>query len=157
MSVVFSNFKRLVFLFLVGFALCADVLAQSPQLPLDYIWFLGLVRQDGIPLSHTEIKEVMSSNSQALKQYKTGMVLGYVSAGVGLVNIGLLVGSIFEPSLAIPATIGVFGVQMPILMISWSIVGNATRTYNADLGGRTSYQLNIGITPSGGIGLTMKF
>jgi len=126
---------------------------------LHYNWFLGTVRQDGKALRPNQVREVMSTNSRALQQYNTGMIFNTVSS----VSAGVFFGFWAYCMLANPdgstpwiVTGCAFGVFLPTAIVSWSIIGNSTKTYNSGLRGVASYQIDFGFTQTG-VGLTMRF
>ena len=124
--------------------------------PLNYYWFLGTIRQNGVVLNPKQVREIMSTNEHALRKYNTGLVFGYIQGGIGIACLGLIVGGIFEPSLMYFAGIGALGIQFPIAMIGWTIISNSIKTYNSGLRNIASYQIDFGFTPTG-IGLSMRF
>jgi hypothetical protein len=142
---------------LLGIALCVNVSAQSE---LHYNWFMGTVFQDGKRLNPKQVKEVMSVDSEALRLYNKGRILENVSSGAIAIWAGTMAYDILTESdnMALRlVSAGAFGVGLTTGIISWTIIGNSTKTYNSNLRKDVSYQFDFGITPTGGVGLTMRF
>ena len=153
--------KKILFLFMACFMLCGSVHAQSD---LSFNMWTG-VRINGKTAKPKQIKEVLSVNNIALKQYNTGRIFEQVGGVVGGIGLGLCAvdmiknfddfhfGSLFFVGCA------TFGTSFAFLIPGTLLTGKAVRTYNSGL---SSYkappsQLYFGFIPSGGVGLTMRF
>jgi len=168
-----GNIFRMLCFALVGIAICGNVLAQS-----EWTYKNGRVRQDGRIIGEAQVRESLSGNSEALQQYKSGRVLynvggiimlpGAFAIGGGL---GYLVGAHAAGLVDDSNRSGVYtasgiliGVGLAIGATGYIIsnsgakkVKNVIDMHNSTLRRDVSWQVNFGITPSGGVGLTMLF
>ena len=153
--------KKILFLLIACITLCGNVHAQSD---LSFNMWTG-VRINGKTAKPKQIKEVLSVNNIALKQYNTGRTFETIGGCVAAVGMGLIAADMIKNfddfHLGKLSTVGgiMFGASFALLIPGTVKIGNAVRTYNSGL---SSYkappsQLYFGFTPSGGVGLTMRF
>ena len=153
--------KKILFLLIACITLCGTVHAQSV---LTHNFWTG-VRVDGKAAKPKQIKEVLSINKAALKQYNTGRTFemaGGVVTGVGLGLVAADMISNFEDfNLGTLSAVGgaMFAAGLGVTIIGIVNTGKSVRTYNSGLSSYTAQptQLYFGFTPSGGVGFTMRF
>ena len=157
-----SRTKKVVCLFAVCVAICISVSAQSE---LTYISLRG-IRQDGKTLkTHKQVRAVMSGNDAALKTYNAGMVFNIVgvttAAPAGFfLGYGLALRALDQEGSGVLLGIGAALLIPPVTfsILSSQKYKKSVQLYNQGLRSNAlSYQINFGITQSGGIGVTMRF
>ena len=154
-----SSVKKILYLFIAGIVLCGSLSAQSE---LRGSW-VGIFK-DGRGLNPPQIREIMSVNEAALKHYNSGRTFEMVGAGLlgaGMITavVGVLTSkdSEYLNTVAMCGAVGL-AAGLPVYIIGRVKIANSVRLYNAGLRNNSmSYQMNFGITPSGGIGVTMAF
>ena len=152
--------KKVLFLLIACITLCGSVHAQSE---MTYSFWTG-VRVNGKPARPKQIKEVLSVNKAALKHYNTGRTLEMAGSFVAGIGMGLFAVDIISngfDNLGTLSSVGwiTFGASFAFFIPGSVKMGNSIRLYNSSL---SSYktppsQLYFGFTPSGGVGLTMRF
>ena len=156
-----SKRKKILFLLMACITLCGSIQAQSD---LTYNMWTG-VRLDGKYAKPKQIREVLAVNRAALKHYNTGKTLEQVGKFVSLAGVGLIAADMisngfdnFGVGTLYFAGYATVGVSLAFLIPGTIKIGNAVRLYNEGLSNKSySFQVNFGITPSGGVGLTMRF
>jgi len=120
---------------------------------------------EGNRLSHAKVKALMSDNSEALKAYKTGytfntagIVFGAIGGGLVGWEIGTrLDGNKGNKTLLISGLSSI-GVGVGLALIGDANVRKSIKLYNSKLSGNSlSYQIDFGLTQSGGVGFNMRF
>jgi len=151
-----SLFKKVA---IVAIALVVVSVAAHAQQPLTYSFWTG-IRIDGKLANPRQIREVMSVNPSALKHYNSGRTLEMIGAGLHGVGAGIVLIDMISSDTQLSG-IGwlVFASGFAFSIPGTVKIGNSVGIYNSGL--RTShsppYQINFGITPSGGVGLAMRF
>ena len=133
------------------------------------------VFSSGKALRHAEIRDIMA-NTDALRYYNTGVrklnggrgmtATGFVFLGVGVIaEIGIAIDGYNEPGIA--STVGVAGFcafGIPGLVMKGTGKRNirkAVEAYNSGVYGYSepppAFEIDFGITASGGIGFVMRF
>ena len=122
------------------------------------------VRQNGTKVRPEQVRQTMSRNSKALDKYCSGrsfFVLGGVIGYPCAVLLGWDLGSrIFGKGNAVCFGIGLAGTVIGSVMMSIgeSQMRKSVSLYNSSLmHGTAAYNLNFGITNSGGVGFTLNF
>ena len=134
----------------------------SSQPPLIYD---NGVRQNGAKISPEQVREMMLGNSEALQEYNHGrgaFVAGQIIAYPCAVLLGVVLGAYTfgRGGSGVLLGIGIAGTAAGILVTlsGESQMKKSVSLYNASLvHGTTAYNLNFGITGSGGVGLTLNF
>ena len=127
--------KKMLFLLIACITLCGSVHAQSE---MTYSFWAG-VRVNGMPARPKQIKEVLSINKAALKQYNTGRTFEQVGSVMGGVGIGLVAVDMIKNyddfNLGMLSTVGgiMFGASFAFLIPGTVKIGTAVRMYNSGL------------------------
>jgi len=139
----------------------AENLKQSNQLYKKGLW-QNSVWQDDKRIKPSQIKTLMSTNNEALLQYKGGrslLVTGQIIGGIGGVMLGWDLGNRVsgEEGNAILLGVGAVGFSAGMIMIFSGLnkMNKSLELYNSRINNNVSYQINLGLTQTG-IGLTMK-
>ena len=155
-----------MFLFLVSIVMCVSVSAQSELIYKSQAWSNknGGTFQSGTKLSPSEVREVMSGNSEALKSYNsgrglliTGCVVAYPCAAMLGWDLGTRTGGGKGNGtlLAVGATGTVVGIIMGFC--GEGKMKKSVQLYNSKTNNNTvSYQVNFGFTQTG-VGFSMNF
>ena len=161
---------RALIVALCVFAFVAGNLQAQSTVSRNGLFSAKLV-QDGNVLSSKQSMAVMAAQNDALKQYysngRTLIVLGNVTWVTGAVLLGCSPIFMTETeddvniggatAAAISGGVGLIG-GMIVLLLGVDKVNTAIKIYNSNLQGQSvSMNVDFGITPSGGIGFTMRF
>ena len=118
------------------------------------------IRQNGRPVGTGQVRAIMAGNSAALELYNSGRRLEMVGfcvamTGLGLMTTGLIIRSPLLFLVGLPIAGGSFAFEIPGRVK----VRNAVILYNTGLISYKPppYQINFGITSTGGVGLSMRF
>jgi len=141
-------------------------------------WTGGVIRQDGKLLSTKQVREVMYGNREATQQFNSAMTfraVGGVVMGSGILATGsglgwLLCAHMFgfvneenkagiHTACGILIGVGAVGGTTGFLLMSSGDkkLKNSLYLYNSNIKKDVSYQLNFGVTSTGGVGLTLRF
>ena len=133
------------------------------QTPLTYNG--GVI--EGRMLTHAQVKDVMSVNSEALRAYNSGKVFETAGLIFDVVGAGFLVWDLGkrieggkakgnDTLLAIGFSAGAVGAILGL--IGDAQLKKSVKLYNSKLGGNSlSYQIDFGLTQTGGVGFNMRF
>ncbi|MDR2234127.1 MAG: hypothetical protein LBE56_13525 [Tannerella sp.] len=137
----------------------------------------GNVFQNGV-LMPWQVKEVFAGNSEAIKQYNGGKVLSTigtivmipggaaVGTGLALLLIPNLGGDVNDDNKAgintgsailIGGGVLIAGTGFLLTHLGNTKIKKSVMLHNSSLNKDMTYELSFGITPSGGVGLTLLF
>ena len=152
--------KNLMYLFLASFVLCVSVSAQS-----DLTSRGGSVMQNGVKLKADQVRVIMFDDRAALKQYNSGRSMAVVGQIISLPcacllgwDLGLRLGGAEGNGTLL--AVGAIGTAVGLLIAvpGEMKIKKSVQMYNSRAGKNTSYyQMDFGLTPSGGIGFCMRF
>ena len=138
----------------------------------------GVIKQDGYLLKPRQVREVMYGNREALHLYNSGttqMLIGRLVilpgsfaavTGLGLLVFPHLFGMVNDENRTgilmgsgILIGIGAVGIGTGFVLASSGEkkIRNAVLQHNFGLRSDATYQFDFGITPTGGVGLTLRF
>ena len=149
--------KKIMFLFLVSIAVSISVSAQSELTYNNGVW------QNGVKIKPEQVRGVMSGNSEALQQYKSGRslsVAGQVVTYPCAFLLGFDLGTRLGGGEGNGAVLGI-GAAGTIVGLIMAFSGekkikNSVQLYNSQSNNSVSYQINFGFTQTG-VGLSMRF
>ena len=151
--------KKFIYLFLVSIMLCGSLTAQSE------LTYRGGVVQDGVKLKADQVRELMSYDRDVLKLYNSGRSLLMVGQVIALPSACMLGwdlgqrlgGAEGNGTLLAVGAIGT-AVGLLIALPGEKKIKNSVKLYNSNVSkNTTSYQIEFGLTPTGGVGLCMRF
>ncbi|MDR1338728.1 MAG: hypothetical protein LBK58_01515 [Prevotellaceae bacterium] len=140
----------------------ADVSA-SGALKVEHAFFGVTVSNDqGRKLNNAETLSLLGDIPDALSLYqkgKRGVIIGDVCVIVGGFMLGWELGDLKNSNSAtMTLSAGTFVFGIVYYYTSFSKIKKSLTIYNNTMAGRpNTYSLNFGLTPSGGIGLTLNF
>ena len=145
------------------FILAVILTTSLSQAQSEFTYKRGNVLQDGIRLTPTKVRAVMSENNEALKTFNSGQTFGTVGnvfggIGGGLVGWDLqsrIRGEGNGTLLAVGAVS--IGVGLGFALIGDAKVKKSVTLYNSKLSEKSvSYQINLGFTQTG-FGFSVRF
>jgi len=143
-----------LFLLLTAITLTISVNAQE----LTYRNIFSGVQQNGVRQQHWQVQNMMSGDALGFYQSGRALVrsgLYSLSLGIGFAAIELAIRNevgfttISGGVLAVAGTIGVF--------IGQNRIRHAVQLHNTGTNNPVVYQMDFGLTESGGLGLTLRF
>jgi len=148
-----------LFLLITAFTLTISVNAQE----LAYRNIFSGVTQNGIKQHNWQVQNMMSDNTNALGFYQSGrafVIYGVTTSCLGAIGLGALAASglfAYSPLMAVfSGTLLVGGVVM--IIVGQNRIRQSVFIHNSGVQNRaTSYQMDFGLTETGGLGLTLRF
>jgi len=152
-----EGMKKVIYLFVVSIALCTSASAQSE------LTYKNGVLQNGTKLNATQVKEVISGNSEALQKYNRGRSL-YIAGQVIVYPSAFLLGWNLGTQLVrrevnvVFLGVGMAGTVVGLIMAlsGERQISTSLQLYNSKANNTSvSCQINFGFTQTG-VGLSMK-
>ncbi|MDR0364012.1 MAG: hypothetical protein LBH92_03205 [Bacteroidales bacterium] len=152
--------KKNALLFVFLLMLSNITFCQSTELS-----FKGGVLQDGRKLKPNEVRTIMANDSEALRTYNNGKVLGifsYVIAWPSAFMLGWNLGSRIvsgqQNNLVLGISVAGVIIGLGIACAADGIIRKSVRIYNSNLHNSIFIdRIEFGLTTRGGIGFTMRF
>ena len=174
----FNRISMVVIALFIVFSSPAQWRATTIDPNVELTYSKGNVYQNRRAMTPSLVREAMYGNSEALQQYNSGRTLNIVGAivmypgglslggGVGLLLVTHLSGSVNDENrtginlasgILIGTGVALVGTGFLIMSSGDKKIKNAVQIHNSSLRSDVSYQLNFGITSTGGVGFTLRF